>query len=264
MVGLRGEDLIYAYGAGVRGVDGVSVAVGPGELLCVLGPNASGKTTLVRLLAGLLQPQGGRVWMGEDPVVSLSVRERARRVAVVPQSFPRPPALRVRDFVMGGRYAYLRRMHPATVDDADAVRRGLVEADVAELGDRVLQELSGGQLQRVLVARAMAQQAPTLLVDEPTSSLDPEHQLGIFSLLRHLVDEEGRSAIVVTHDLNLAGQFATSIALMADGKIAAAGTPREILLPEVLEPVYGSHFRFGTWPTAGGGAERPFVVPWVE
>ena len=121
MVGIRGEDLVHAYGDGVRGVDGVSVAVGPGELLCVLGPNASGKTTLVRLLAGLLQPQGGRVWMGEDPVASLSVRDRARRVAVVPQSFPRPPALRVRDFVMGGRYAYLRRMRMATEDDVAAM-----------------------------------------------------------------------------------------------------------------------------------------------
>ncbi|NRA97517.1 MAG: ABC transporter ATP-binding protein [Planctomycetes bacterium] len=264
MVGLRGEDLVYAYGDGIRGVDGVSVAVSPGELLCVLGPNASGKTTLVRLLAGLLQPQGGCVWMGKDQVSSLSVRERARRVAVVPQSFLRLPALRVHDFVMGGRYAYLRRMRMATEDDVAAVRRALAHADVSDLGDRVLQELSGGQLQRVLVARAMAQEAPTLLIDEPTSSLDPEHQIAVFVLLRRLVEEEARSAVVVTHDLNLAGQFATSIALMRDGKIATVGTPGEILVPEVLEPVYGSHFRFGTWPGTGGDAERPFVVPWAE
>lgn len=262
MVTLRGEDLAYAYGGTIRGVDGVSVDVNPGDLLCVLGPNGSGKTTLVRLLAGLLRPERGLVWMGEDRVDRLSVRERARRVAVVPQSLLQLPPLRVRDFVMGGRYAYLRRMRAASEADVDAVRRALVHADVPDLGDRVLQELSGGQLQRVLVARALAQEAPVLLIDEPTSSLDPEHQIAIFALLRRLIEEEGKSVVVVTHDLNLAGQFATSIALMRDGRVSATGSPREMLVPEVLEPVYGPHFRFGTWPGEGGDEERPFVVPW--
>lgn len=262
MVTLRGEDLVYSYRASIRGVDGVSVDLSPGDLLCVLGPNGSGKTTLVRLLAGLLQPARGRVWMGDDAVASLSSRERARRIAVVPQSVLQLPRVRVRDFVMGGRYTYLRRMRPVSQADVDAVQGALRDADVPDLGDRSIKELSGGQLQRVLVARALAQDTPILLVDEPTSSLDPEHQVAVFELLRRAVEEEGKSAIVVTHDLNLAGQFATRLALLDAGRIAAEGAPDEVLVPEVLEPVYGPHFRFGTWPDSEGGAGKRFVVPW--
>ena len=137
--------------------------------------------------------------------------------------------------------------------------------------ERPLSELSGGQLQRVLIARALAQQADVLLVDEPTSSLDPEHQIGVFELVARLT-REGRAAVVVTHELNLASQFATRLLLINEGRAVAEGTVDEVLRKEVLEPVYGRHLAYGTLPVRTGprageshaDEQRPFVVPWLR
>ena len=132
---------------------------------------------------------------------------------------------------------------------------------VADLGGRLMTELSGGQRQRVLVARALAQEARVWLVDEPTASLDPEHQIHVFGLISRTVQHD-RAAIVVTHDLNLASQFATRLALVDDGRLVAEGTVEEVLRREVLEPVYGPALHFGTRRHADG-SERPFVLPWA-
>ena len=262
MVGLDARAVKFSYPGDIRAVADLTLNLAAGELLAVLGPNGSGKTTLVRLLSGAVTPESGEVVLDGVEVAAMPPRERARRIAVVPQSLSHLPRVRVFDFVMGGRYAYGRRLRPPSAEDLAAVRAGLDQADVPGLEDRPLPELSGGQLQRVFVARALAQSAPVLLVDEPTASLAPEPQIAVFQILRDLVRDEGRAVLVVTHDLNLAGQFASRIALMDGGRIAASGTAAEILLPEILEPVYGQHFRYGSWPEESGGGALPFVVPW--
>ena len=260
MVELLVRNVGFAYPGGEPVLRDVDLALSAGELVCVIGPNGAGKTTLLRAASGLVSPSSGSVTLDGHDVKSFGSRERARRVAVVPQGLRHVPEFLVSDFVLGGRYGHIDVWRGATAHDRDVCRKALAEADVLELEDRILTRVSGGQMQRVLIARALAQEADCLLVDEPTSSLDPEHQLSIFSLLARLV-REGRSGLVVTHDMNLASQYASRVVLLAEGRTVADGTPTEILTPEVLGPVYGENLRFGAWSTEHG--ERPFVVPWT-
>jgi iron complex transport system ATP-binding protein len=254
---LSAADVHFAYEGGVRAIEGVDLALQDGELLVVVGPNGSGKSTLLRLFAGLLRPQRGQVQLDGGPLERLAPRERARRLAVVPQALAALPETTVESFVLAGRYARIDRWRGATPADREAVRAALAAADVADLGARAMPDLSGGQRQRVLVARALAQQAPRLLVDEPTAALDLHHQLRVFELLARLA-QEGRAVLVVTHDANLASQFATRVALLHEGRLAALGSPAQVLRREVLEPVYGPHLHFGTLPDGA-----PFVLPWM-
>lgn len=259
---LESDRLVFEYPGSVRALDGVQLELEAGELVVVLGPNGSGKTTLLRLLGGLLAPREGQVRAGGEPLLGLSYRRRARKLAMVPQGLRALPQATVEAFVDGGRYCHrglLGRIDPA---DAHVVARALADCDVEGLGERMLDEVSGGQAQRVLIARALAQEAEVLLVDEPTSSLDPEHQIRVFELLARLT-REGRGVVVVTHDLNLASQFATRILLLAEGRVAAQGSADEVLCPAVLTPVYGPHLRFGRFPAPDGRGQRPFVVPWL-
>lgn len=250
----------YAYPGGEKVVDGATLAVAAGSLTCIIGPNGAGKSTLLKGMAGLLSVDRGAVTVDGGPVGALEARVRARTLALVPQFLDAIPAVTVESFVLGGRYGHLDGWRRARSVDHEAVIVALREANVFELRERLLAELSGGQRQRVLIARALAQEARYLLVDEPTSSLDPEHQLGVFELLSRLA-REGHGVVVVTHDLNLASQYAVEIALMHSGRFVAVGSPKEVLKPEVLDPVYGAHFRFGTWDGAAD-EERPFVLPW--
>ncbi len=253
---LQGTGLRYAYERGPLAVDGVDLAVEEGELLVVLGPNGSGKSTLLRLLAGLLRPDAGEARVDGVPAAGLLPRERARRLAVVPQALAALPDLPVEAFVLAGRYAHMGRWRGASPADRAAVHDALEAAEVADLAARPLADLSGGQRQRVLVARALAQAAPRLLVDEPTAALDLHHQLRIFGLLARLA-RAGRAVLVVTHDVNLASQHASRVALLHAGRLCAVGSPAEVLRRVVLEPVYGPQLHFGALPDG-----RPFVLPW--
>jgi len=259
VIQLEATGISFAYSPGIPVVRDVAIGLVPGQLVCVIGPNGAGKSTLLKLLAGLLEPSAGAVTLEGRPVRSLQSKERARAISVVPQSLPRVPELLVRDFVLGGRYGHSGTFGASAAHDFVVVGDALGQADAVEFVDRPLASLSGGQLQRVLIARALAQEAGILLVDEPTSSLDPEHQLGVFGLLRSLTGA-GRAGLIVTHDMNLASQYAHRIYLMKEGQFVASGTPNEILRPEVLGPVYGKRLRYGSWSTREG--ERPFVVPW--
>jgi len=257
------QDLSFAYPGPIVGVDGLDFVADAGELVAVLGPNGAGKSTLLKLLAGLLTPTSGSVRLGGTPLGELKSRERARRVAVVPQSLTALPDVTVETFVRYGRYAHQTFLARPSRSDHDAVERALIEADAADLAARPLAELSGGQRQRALVARALAQEAELLLIDEPTNALDPEHQVLVFELIAKLA-REGRCAIVVTHELNLASQFATRIVLLDEGRGVADGDVAHVLSREVLEPVYGTNLRYGTFPAPGGDGERPFIVPWLN
>jgi iron complex transport system ATP-binding protein len=253
--GIRAERLEFSYADGPRALAGVDLELGKSEFAVLVGPNGSGKSTLVRCLAGLLRPSAGRSLVSGEDVLALPARERARRIAIVPQLLAGLHDVRVDDFVLGGRYARIDRWRGPTRADRDAVLAALGACDVAALGERALSELSGGQRQRVVIARALAQEAPILLVDEPTTALDPDHQVQVFELLAQLADG-GRAVMVVTHELNLAAQFARSMLVLDGGRIVARGSVSEILRPEVLAPVYGPRLEFGK--LADG---RPFVVP---
>jgi len=259
---VEGSALKFGYAGQRPAVDGVDVSLPAGELAVIVGPNGAGKSTLLKLLAGLLRPQAGRVELDGVPVAELGTRARARRIALVPQALRALPDARVESFVLGGRYAHRGRWGGRDASDHEAVEQALDQCDLAGLGGRFLTELSGGERQRVLVARALAQEADLLLVDEPTNSLDPEHQVRVFSLIDGLV-HGGRAAAVVTHDLSLAGQFATRILLLHHGRVAREGRPEEVLQRACLEPVYGRHLHYGRGPGRGGEPGRPFVLPWL-
>jgi iron complex transport system ATP-binding protein len=257
---LLASGLVFEYPGPIRAVDGLELAVDGAELVCLIGPNGCGKSTLLRLCAGLLAPLAGRVELEGHSAAALGPRQRARRVALVPQFLPALPELRVDEFVLSGRYAHLARWNRVGPQDEARVREALTACDAAAFAGRGLAELSGGQRQRVLIARALVQEAPLFLIDEPTSALDPEHQIRVFELLE-LSRSRGSTVVVATHDQNLAGQFATRLVLMDSGRVVADGTPAAVLRPEVLTPVYGPHLHFGEHALAGGRAQ-PFVMPW--
>jgi ABC-type cobalamin/Fe3+-siderophores transport system ATPase subunit len=233
----------------------------------VIGPNGSGKSTLVKVIGGLLQPDAGSVHFHGRPIAELPPRERARHIAFVPQFLPALPEVSVFDFVTSGRYAHVERHGLAGAllgasagpRDKPIVESALAACDVVDLGERGMAEISSGQRQRVMIARAIAQEGAVLLVDEPTNALDPEHQIGVFELLAKL-RTESRAALVVTHDLNLAGQYATRLVLLDEGRVVAQGRPADVLVRSVLEPVYGENLFFGTWPPSSGKS-GPFVLP---
>lgn len=253
---LEARGVVYDYAGPLRALAGIDLALRSDDLVAVIGPNGSGKSTLVNVLGGLLPPAEGEVRLEGRPLAELSPRQRARTIAVVPQFLPALHDVRVEDFVLSGRYARIGRFASAAARDRDAVRRALEDCDAGELADRAMAELSGGQRQRVLIARALAQEAAVLLIDEPTAGLDPEHQIRVLELVASL----GRAALFVTHDLNLAGQYAGRIVLLDRGRVAAEGPVEQVLMREVLESVYGAHLYYGTW-SSGAGAGRPYVIP---
>jgi len=257
---LATSGLAFDYPGPLRALDGVDFELEPRRLVALCGPNGSGKSTLLKLLAGLLEPAAGVVTVGGRSLHGLSEGERARALARVPQSLPSLPDVTVDNFVLGGRYAHIDRWRGPQSSDGEAVSAALAAADAADLGRRMLGELSGGQMQRVLLARAVAQHTDVLLVDEPTAALDPEHQVRALELLAGLV-AEGRGVVVATHDLNLASQFASSVVLLRGGRVVTAGPPGEVLRPAVLRPVYGDNLYYGRMPPPDG---RPFVLPWLD
>lgn len=263
---ISARGVAYDYPGPLRALCGVDLDLAAGELLVVIGPNGSGKSTLLKALSGLVRPSAGTVLLDGRELGGITARERAQRIAVVPQFLPALPELLVADFVASGRYARAERGAVAALLgrelhalDQRAVDAALAACDASDLACRSMTELSGGQRQRVLIARAVAQDAAVLLVDEPTNALDPEHQIRVFDLLSTL-RSSARAALVVTHDLNLAGQYATRLVLMDRGRVVAQGTPAQVLVPAVLEPVYGQHLYYGEWPRTSGRS-GPFVLP---
>lgn len=258
---LRGRDLTYSHpGAREPAVHEVSVSVPPGQLLAVVGPNGAGKTTLLRLLAGSLRARTGEVRLDGRPLDGFADRERARALAVVPQSEPHAFPLTVRDMVGMGRYAHLGSWERAGRRDRAVVEHALDRCAVLPLADRQLEALSGGELQRARIARALAQEAPVLLLDEPTAGLDLRYRMELFHLLRELRDG-GLAVLAVTHDLNLAARFADHLLLMDGGRLRARGAPGQVLSREMLEEVYEWPLRLVGHPGPGSDTGAPQTVP---
>ncbi len=240
-------------------LQGVSLDVKPGQTTVLIGPNGAGKTTLLRTLSGTLPPIHGQVtWQGHD-VLTLSPQKRARLLAVVPQARQLPATFTVRQAVALGRTPYLGWLGSLGPRDHRIVTRALRLTDLEPLADRLLGHLSGGEQQRVLLARALAQETPVLLLDEPTTHLDLHHQLRILTLVRRLAREEGLAVLMVLHDLNLAARFADEIALLHQGHLVAQGPSATVLTPERLSAVYEVSVQVVHLP----GQEAPWVVPQI-
>ena len=230
------------YRAGAREIVAeVSFALRPGEILTLAGPNGAGKTTLLRLASRVVQPTAGRVCVGGRDVATLSRRELAAQLAVVPQDVSLGFPFSAAEVVLMGRAPHLGLLGFETAKDVALARDAMERVGVAHLADRSVLELSGGERQLLLLARALAQDARVLLLDEPTSHLDLRHRVTVLEQVRSFVADgpAGRAVLVVSHDLGLAARSADRLALLADGRLAALGSPDRVLVPETLRAVFG-------------------------
>ncbi len=223
-------------------VTDVELTVGAGEWVGLIGPNGAGKTSLLHAVAGLL-PSDGRVLVAGDDLAGLDRREVARRIALVPQRPQPPPGMSVTDYVLLGRTPHMGYLAGGSAHDLDVVDTVVRRLELHGFGPRPVTHLSGGELQRVVLARALAQQPSLLLLDEPTSALDIGHQLAVLELVDGLRRTDGLAVLSAMHDLTLAGQFADRLALLVDGRIDATGTPAEVLTEGLLRDRYGAEVR---------------------
>ncbi len=253
---LEAEGLVFGYD-GQRVLDGVSLRVAAGELVGVIGPNGCGKTTLVRLLSGVLAPHGGSVRLGGRPLASYRRREIARRVAVLPQDAHVDGAFTALEVVLMGRAPHLPPLALPRADDVARARAMLARLGVAALEGRPLERLSGGERQRVLLARALVQEPQVLLLDEPTTHLDLRHRAGIYEVVDAIRRERGTAVVSVLHDVDLAAACCERLVLLAGGQVAAEGAPAAVLTAEVLGAAYGVPV-IVDWSAA---ARAPVVLP---
>lgn len=242
-VRLHVEQASYAYAVTDRGAP--KFALGPvsfkasrHEIVSILGPNASGKSTLLKMLAGIFKPISGFVRVDGFEASELDPRERAKKVALVQQESALLFPLRVWEYVLQGRYPYGKRLRFESEEDCLMAGNALAQVGATDLRDRWMEQLSGGEKQRVILARALAQQPSLLLLDEPTQHLDIGGKLELLRRLRRLADENRYTVVVVTHELNLASEFSDRILLMHRGKALACGAPAEVYRRELLEPVF--------------------------
>lgn len=255
---LEARELSVRYDHRVA-VAGVSLSIKESEITALLGPNGAGKSTLVRTLNGQLPPASGTVALDGEPIGRLSRRTIARHIAVVAQEAELRFPVTVLEFVLGGRFAWATHSGWGweTERDLNVAESVLRETELSELSARLMNELSGGERQRALMARALATEAPILLLDEPTANLDLSHQATLLSLVRNRCDQHRTAALVVTHDLNLAAQFADNIILMKHGKMLHYGSPANVLSPQILQEVFEIRVLVDAHPVTGG----PRVTP---
>ncbi|WP_210650529.1 ABC transporter ATP-binding protein [Nocardioides sp. SYSU D00065] len=232
------HDLSWSYGS-AQVLSAVSLSAPHGRVLGLIGPNGSGKTTLLRLLHGVLASPTGTVTVDGDRLAALPAREAARRVAVVVQESGGESALTVAETVLLGRSPHLSTFQRTGAVDHEIAAGALARVGASHLAGRSFAGLSGGERQRVLIARALAQEATHLLLDEPTNHLDIRYQHEVLGIVAGLAHDLHRTVVVVLHDLNLAARYCDDVVLLGGGRIAASGPVEEVLVPEVLEPVYG-------------------------
>ncbi len=249
------QNVSHDYGRGPV-LRQVSCEVASGDFLAVVGPNGAGKSTLLRVAAGILEPVSGEARLGDDAVLSLPRAEAARRVALVPQETALAFPFSVLQVALMGRHPHLGPWQFEGARDLEAARAALARVGLAGSEERRFHELSGGEKQRVVLARAIAQEAPLLLLDEPTAFLDLRHQVGIYDILADL-GAAGTTVVAVTHDLNLAGAYCKRVMVLRDGAVRALGPPREVLRADLLEEVYGVPLR----ALQRGDGLPPFIAP---
>jgi len=247
-------------GTGSNAVDGVTFDVPTGHLTALAGPNGSGKSSLVRALIRRAEVSAGVVTIDARDVKTLSLSELALSIAVVPQREEATFPVRVREYVALGRYPHLGLWKSPSRLDGIAVEEALAQADVASLAERDTDALSGGEWQRVRIARALAQKAPALVLDEPTTFLDVAHEMAIFELL-HSLARSGLAVLLVSHQLNLVARFADNIVLLHQGRVATSGSPAEVMRADKLESIYGWPVVISRDPAVGAPALVPLRRP---
>ena len=254
--GLAAEGIAVGYD-GRRIIDGLDLTIPAGRITSIVGPNACGKSTLLRGLARLQPLEAGRVTLGGRDVATMPRREVARRIGVLPQSSIAPDGVRVAELVGRGRYPHQGWFGRHSSDDDVVVAEALAATGVAELADRRLEELSGGQRQRVWVAMVLAQRTDIVLLDEPTTYLDVTHQLELLDLLTELNRVHGTTVVMVLHELNLAARYADHLVVMRSGAVIAEGAPDRVLTRDIVRRAFDLEAHVIPDPVAGS----PLVVP---
>ncbi|MGA5302422.1 ABC transporter ATP-binding protein [Nucisporomicrobium flavum] len=252
---LSGSELTLAYDKRVVAA-GLDVTVPDGSFTVIVGPNACGKSTLLRALAGLLAPRQGSVVLDGKDIGSYRAKEVARRLGLLPQSATAPEGISVADLIARGRYPHQKLLRQWTPEDENQVAAAMEATGVTALADRAVDELSGGQRQRVWMAMVLAQQTDLLLLDEPTTYLDIAYQIDLLDLCADL-NEQGRTLVAVLHDLNHACRYATHLIAMKDGRVVAAGDPGTVITADLVHDVYGLPCEVIPDPQTG----TPLVVP---
>lgn len=255
-VALEVEALRFAYDGPVV-LDGLDLRVQRGDLVGIIGPNGCGKTTLLRLISGTLEPDAGAIRLFGNPLESLPRRRRACLVSVVPQEARVVFDFTVREIVLMGRAPHLGLLGIENEQDRRIADEALRDTDMASMSGARLAELSGGEKQRVLLARALAQEAPLMLLDEPTAYLDIRHRLDLYRLVDRLRAERGLTVVLVSHDIHLAARFCPRLVMLHHGQVAADGPPAQVITRENLRRVYDADVRILEDPVSGA----PLVVP---
>ena len=253
---LKIESLTVAYGSKTV-LDNISFDVQPGEILALIGPNGTGKSTLIRAISGVIAIKSGDIFSDGQNLTDLNPNQRAKILSVVPQARQLGGAFSVEQAVMMGRTPYLNWLGQESEADKAAVKLALQQTSLESFADRPIAQLSGGEQQRVLLARALAQSTPTLLLDEPTNHLDLQHQTNLLSIDKRLAKEKNLTVVVAMHDLNLVSFFADKVALLADGNLKCLGTPQEVIRAEYISSVYQTPVEIVKHPVTGA----PIIFP---
>ncbi|MCE7549303.1 ABC transporter ATP-binding protein [Streptomyces thermodiastaticus] len=253
---LSADNVTLAYDQRII-AEQLSVEIPDHSFTVIVGPNACGKSTLLRALSRMLKPSEGRVLLDGQVIQSLPAKQVARTLGLLPQSSVAPDGITVGDLVSRGRYPHQGLLRQWSAEDERVVREAMEQTGVAELAGRYVDELSGGQRQRVWIAMALAQQTPLLLLDEPTTYLDIQHQIDVLDLCAELHEEQGRTLVAVLHDLNHAARYATHLIALRDGKVIAQGPPGDIVTAELVEEVFHLRCQVIEDPETG----TPLVVP---
>lgn len=250
------QNVTIRYGSRLA-LDNVCLTLKEGEIGALIGPNGAGKTSLIRAASGELKPESGKIYAAGYDVTQLPPERRAACLAVVPQARNLPGGFTVWETVLFGRTPYLGWLGRPRLEDKQRVRWALERTQTLELSDRLMEELSGGEQQRVLLARALAQETPILLLDEPTAHLDLRHQSGLLGLVRSLAREQGLAVLMALHDLNLVPLYADRAALLVGGVMQALGSPAEVLTPSLLTQAYQTPLEVTLHPVYG----TPLILP---
>ncbi|MEU4346623.1 ABC transporter ATP-binding protein [Streptomyces sp. NPDC023838] len=253
---LSADSVTLGYDQRVIAED-LSVEIPDHSFTVVVGPNACGKSTLLRALSRMLKPSAGRVLLDGQTIHSMPAKKVARTLGLLPQSSIAPDGITVADLVARGRYPHQGLLRQWSPEDERIVQESMDATGVGELGERYVDELSGGQRQRVWIAMALAQQTPLLLLDEPTTFLDIQHQIEVLDLCAELHESQGRTLVAVLHDLNQAARYATHLIAMRGGEIVAEGPPSRIVTAELVREVFGVRCQVIDDPETG----TPLVVP---